>query len=162
MFIGANRALAFSDRRFSCGLTVIVSCVWRGYGDRGRLARPWWVNERRQAMAELRVAGLSTRRSCVLAGISRSGLRYPPRRRENAWVAALQGLFRIGIDQRRTARRRGKNSRLWRERALRDTDDDAAALVPGLNIAMGLGYLLQRVAAIDNWPQRPRLGQLLE
>jgi len=47
-------------------------------------------------------------------------------------------------------------------RALTDHDDHVSSFVSLLDVAMGLGYLLQRVATIDDRPQLTRLDDLLE
>ena len=88
------------------------------------------MNERRQAVAELRAAGLSERRSCALAGISRSCLRYQPRSRDDeVLVADLQAFAqqhrRWGYRQAAaTLRRRGQRvnvkrvHRVWKQAGL--------------------------------------------
>lgn len=88
------------------------------------------MSERRQAVAELRVAGLSERRSCALAGISRSCLRYQPRSGDDeALVADLQAFAqqhrRLGYRQAAATLRHGgqrvnvkRVHRLWKQARL--------------------------------------------
>lgn len=88
------------------------------------------MNERRQVVSELKAAGLSERRSCALAGISRSCLRYQPRSRDDeVLVADLQAFAqqhrRWGYRQAAATLRRGgqrvnvkRVHRVWKQAGL--------------------------------------------